>query len=94
MAQVVTGGLFEIPAAVDRLCEIAAIQGFKVIVEYAEGRKAGSVTTWVKVVWVPADRWQGLPTGDHRPRMRHPYPVSVQEVLWLSHWLGMLGVEF
>jgi hypothetical protein len=86
--------LTEIPAAVDRLCEIAAAQGFKVIVEYAEGRKPGIVTTWVRMVWVPAESWQELPTGDSRPRMRHPYPVSVQEVLWLSHWLGLLGVDF
>jgi hypothetical protein len=90
----VTGGLVEIPAFVDRLCEIAAAQGFKVNVEYAEGRKPGSVTTWVRVAWVPADRWRDLPAGHHRPNMRHPYPRSVQELLWVSHWLALFGIDF
>jgi hypothetical protein len=89
----VTGGVVEIPAAVDRLSEIAASQGYKVAVEYAEGRRAGSVTAWVRVIWVPADRWQETPDAV-RARMRHAYPESVRDVLRLSHWLAMFGVDF
>jgi hypothetical protein len=83
--------LTEIPAAVDRLCEIAADQGFKVTVVYAE--RLGKVSTWIRVVWIPADKWQATPEG-MRPRMQHPYPDDVHHVLRLSHWLGTLGVDF
>lgn len=85
--------MVEIPAAVDRLSEIAASQGYKVAVEYAEGRRAGSVTAWVRVIWVPADKWRDAPEAV-RARMRFPYPESVRDVLRLSHWLGMFGVDF
>jgi hypothetical protein len=85
--------MVEIPAAVDRLSEIAVSQGYKVTVEYTPGRRAGSVTTWVRVIWVPADRWQDTPDAV-RARMRHPYPESVRDVIRLSHWLGMFGVDF
>lgn len=83
--------MVEIPAAVDRLCEIAAAQGFKVTVVYAE--RLGKVSTWIRVVWIPADIWLATPDS-MRPRMQHPYPESVRDVLRLSHWLGTLGIDF
>jgi hypothetical protein len=88
-----SGGLVEIPAAVDRLCEIAALQGFKVTTEYVPGRNAGQVATRVRLVWVPVDRWQDTPEAV-RARMRFPYPESVRDVLRLSHWLALFGVDF
>lgn len=86
-------GLFEIPAAVDRIVTIAAGQGFKVATEYVPGRVPGLVATWVKLQWVPADRWQDVPDAFRR-RMRYRYPETVQDVLRLSHWLAMFGVDF
>jgi hypothetical protein len=88
-----TGGLVEIPAAVDRIAEIAASQGYKVATEYLPGRKPGLVATWVRLIWVPADRWQDTPEAV-RARMRFPYPESVRDVLRLSHWLALFGVDF
>lgn len=85
--------MVEIPAAVDRIAEIAAAQGFKVATEYVPGRRPGMVAAWVRLIWVPAECWQETP--DHvRARMRFPYPESVRDVLRLSHWLAMFGVDF
>jgi hypothetical protein len=85
--------LFEIPAAVDRIAAIAASQGYKVTTEYVPGRKLGLVATWVKLQWVPADRWSDVP--DYlRTRLRYRYPEDVQDVLRLAHWLSMFGVDF
>jgi hypothetical protein len=86
-------GLTEIPAAVDRILEIAASQGFKATVDYVPGRAAGDVATWVRLIWVPADRWQDVPAA-FRPRLRYRYPESVRDVLRLSHWLAVFGVDF
>jgi hypothetical protein len=88
-----TGGLVEIPAAVDRIAEIAASQGFKVATEYVPGRYAGQVAAWVRLIWVPADHWQATPDAV-RARMRFPYPADVRAVLRLSHWLALFGVDF
>jgi hypothetical protein len=88
-----TGGLVEIPAAVDRIAEIAASQGYKVATEYLPGRRVGTVAAWVRLIWVPADQWQATPDAV-RARMRFPYPADVRAVLRLSHWLALFGVDF
>jgi hypothetical protein len=88
-----TGGIVEIPAAVNQIADIAALQGYKVVVEYAAGRKPGSASAWIRIAWVPAERWLSVPLH-MRPRMGHPYPETLQDVIRLSHWLAMFGVEF
>ena len=85
--------LTEIPAAVDRLAEIAAAQGYKVTTEYVPGRQLGLVATWVKLQWIPADRWADVPEY-LRKRLRYRYPEGVEDVLRLAHWLSMFGVDF